>query len=371
MIMEEIESIVLIGLLDVSSNAGWILLINYLVAMIPLPGVIGDKVDTLIILFIDVIFSFKKLKYMLGYCLMRAVYKKCKVLGKLECYIIGSMVSTVLYKYHEFDQNLWFGIACIHFLFQVMAASSELGLDTTKSILISITIQVILSVYYYQSIIWAIERYVYIIYWIFISVLGVFGIYLSNLYKCSYMIQRKLFHVLMLLIFVPGLNSIVLVSFGFLMALDVLIILEFVRRDSDALNSFFIRFIDEKDSKDAIVTHLYLLVGIGFPILLSSISLDRTAAVSGLVSLGIGDSFASIVGHYFGQVKLPYRKKTLEGTLACWGSMVIGFYLLGIEIDFIICIKLCLIALYEAYTTHIDNLVLPIFSLGILSLKVS
>jgi hypothetical protein len=45
--------------------------------------------------------------------------------------------------------------------------------------------------------------------------------------------------------------------------------------------------------------------------------------------------------------------------------MIIAFILLSPSISSIFVLKLAVVALYEAYTTHIDNLVLPIFALGV------
>ena len=149
------------------------------------------------------------------------------------------------------------------------------------------------------------------------SILGVSIIYLANYYSCSYMIQRKLFHVLVLFIFIPGLQEKVLLSAAFLSALNILLILEAYRHFSPSLNHFFCKFIDSRDNEKVIVTHIYLLVGVGFPVLVSNFIQNDAVALSGIVSLGIGDTFASLIGFYFGKMKIPYRHKTIEGTLAC------------------------------------------------------
>ena len=182
------------------------------------------------------------------------------------------------------------------------------------------------------------------------------------------MIQRKLFHLLILFIFIPGLKSPIFLSAAFLSIFDILLLLELIRHISDKINSFFLRFIDERDSKDIIVTHIYLLLGVGLPVFGSVMGFQECLYISGILSLGVGDSFASIIGYYFGRIKIPYRKKTVEGFLACWISMIIGIIALEFEVSYLIIIKLGFIAIYEAYTLYIDNLVLPVFAMGILSL---
>ena len=84
-----------------------------------------------------------------------------------------------------------------------------------------------------------------------------------------------------------------------------------------SLQALFCKFIDSRDNEKVIVTHIYLLVGVGFPVLVSNFIQNDAVALSGIVSLGIGDTFASLIGFYFGKMKIPYRHKTIEGTLAC------------------------------------------------------
>ena len=184
------------------------------------------------------------------------------------------------------------------------------------------------------------------------------------------MIQRKIFHLMLILIFIPGLQVKVLLSFCFLFAFYVLVLIEGIRPNVKVMNDFFLKFIDDKDSKDLIVTHIYLLLGFGFPVLFSVLFENDLVAWAGIISLGIGDTAACLVGFYFGKVKLPYRKKTLEGTVAGFVAMCLVFRFYGLLTEGT-ATALFLTAAYEAYTLKIDNLVLPVLTFFLLSIQPS
>jgi dolichol kinase len=171
---------------------------------------------------------------------------------------------------------------------------------------------------------------------------------------------------MLLLIFIPGLAVKEFLSFAFLSALYFLTILEKLRPSIQILNNFFLKFIDERDSSDLIVTHLYLLLGFGFPVIFSVLFNNDLISWSGIISLGIGDTFACLSGVTLGRHRLPYRRKTLEGTLGGYISMILSlsfFYPISPSLG----TCLFLVSFYEAFTLKIDNLVLPIFSIALFS----
>jgi len=206
-----------------------------------------------------------------------------------------------------------------------------------------------------------------IIYWFLVSIIGLTVIFQANYMKIDKMIQRKLFHFLLLAIYIPGLSDPILTSFASLMVLGVLILLELVRPSITSLNQFLLKFTDERDSEDLIVTHIYLLLGFSFPIFFSIILKNDLLAWAGIISLGIGDTFACLIGYYLGRMQLPYRKKTIEGTLGGFVSMCIFCSYFNLLTPYVTSCLL-LISLYEAYTEKIDNLVLPILSFSLFSL---
>lgn len=114
-------------------------------------------------------------------------------------------------------------------------------------------------------------------------------------------------------------------------------------------------FSDEKDVGNVALTPMYLLVGCAIPLWVHPIPCDVTNSamfnilplISGLLSVGIGDTMASYVGKSFGKHKwagirislfkriglnlflyLSGSNKTIEGTVACMLSQFLTVYLL-------------------------------------------
>lgn len=133
-------------------------------------------------------------------------------------------------------------------------------------------------------------------------------------------------------------------------------------------------FRDEKDFGPLTLSHIHLLIGCSLPVWITcstSNSISLLAACSGAISIGIGDSAASIVGSYWGKRKWPKSKKSYEGTAAAFfcqviGSIVIIAYfdpskILTINEFLVICLTSLSVSLIEAVTNEVDNLVLPLY----------
>ncbi|VDL82658.1 unnamed protein product [Nippostrongylus brasiliensis] len=93
--------------------------------------------------------------------------------------------------------------------------------------------------------------------------------------------------------------------------------------------------------------------------------------LSGVASVGVGDSFAAIIGSKYGVTKWPRRKKTVEGSLAMGASM--AAFLLVARLfctensGFVVVLLVStVLSAVEAVTDNIDNIILP--SLGYLLL---
>lgn len=177
-----------------------------------------------------------------------------------------------------------------------------------------------------------------------------------------------------------------------------------------ALQRFMAALLDERERGRVIVSHLYLLAGCAFPFWMYSASsplplqlgsggggggaaaLHFDEAVSGLVILGVFDSFASVGGSRFGRRHWPGSRKTLEGSLLGFISAWMAHAALhamfasttsataaATAIDAAasgddggrqrgsavqlreLSVALLAATLFEALTTQIDNVVLPTF----------
>ena len=81
--------------------------------------------------------------------------------------------------------------------------------------------------------------------------------------------------------------------------------------------------------------------------------------MSGVISIGIGDSAASIVGSKFGRFKFPGSPKTFEGTLASVLSQII-FVRFFSNLSLTVVSGIAIVAVVEALTSQVDNVVLPL-----------
>ncbi|KAG8276716.1 hypothetical protein J6590_058387 [Homalodisca vitripennis] len=188
-------------------------------------------------------------------------------------------------------------------------------------------------------------------------------------------IVRKYFHLLALFVFLPGVvlkPCLLYVASGVMLA--VFIGLEMVRvvklpPVSAVLDSVFLVFSDEKDSSLAL-TPIYLLVGCSVPLWLhpepSSSPQVLLPLLSGLLSVGVGDTAASVCGSLCGRHFWPDSRKTKEGSAACFLSQL--FFVIAL-IHFGYAPRnnllqpiaaIAVVTLVEATTDQIDNLALPL-----------
>ncbi len=137
------------------------------------------------------------------------------------------------------------------------------------------------------------------------------------------------------------------------------------------LNAWFEPWIDEKDRGQPVATtHLHLVLGCVAPFAtahFAGLGPGGAARFAGVVAVGVGDAAAAAIGSRFGRTR--WRAdcgRTLEGSAALC-----------------VCVWLCLVllpgggvapmlaamavALAEAWTSHMDNLVLPLFLFAILN----
>jgi dolichol kinase len=225
-------------------------------------------------------------------------------------------------------------------------------------------------------------------------------------------IARKYFHFLAILLFTP----IVcfdpdMMALSYAIAIALLIVVEMVRgwlvSDSDkegtfnrssyksSWNRFYMAFLDEKDSSAAegglAVTHIALIIGCALPLLANQLlqQMRRSSAAGwspsrlavdmwsssddtflaqlpffGLVVLGVGDSVGAICGINFGRHNWPGGStRTLEGSVCMFLSMMFVSLLnstANCNYTFQLSVTMLAMTLFEASTSQIDNLCLPI-----------
>lgn len=193
--------------------------------------------------------------------------------------------------------------------------------------------------------------------------------------------RRKVWHACIVLMFLPvGVNfDAEFTALSISIAFILFIVLEIVRATAlpplgVAIHRTLENFTDERDNcGPIIVSHIFLLLGIGLPIIL-----DHSPA--GIICLGLGDASASVIGRLFGRLHLFGNKKTLEGTIAFALGSITGLaackYIIPNYEQFS---KLSLAgmlvtsistALLEATSGMNDNVIVPIYMMVILKLSV-
>ncbi|KAK6631393.1 hypothetical protein RUM44_005920 [Polyplax serrata] len=223
------------------------------------------------------------------------------------------------------------------------------------------------------------ERIILLSIWLVCTALAVFIVqHHINIRKKSNTAVRKYFHVLIVAVFVPGiLTDTNLLYFSSGCVLGLFGVLEVFRiLNIPPLHTFlregFTIYCDEKDAGGLALTPICLLIGNSLPLWLHPQKVHTKETflplMSGILSVGVGDTCASVGGKYLGKHKWKGSIKTIEGTLFCILSQVIFMQCLlwfsFLELTTEECLKcviaICITALVEAKTDQIDNIVLPL-----------
>eukprot|EP00743_Colponemidia_sp_Colp-15_P012881 GILK01014795.1.p1 GENE.GILK01014795.1~~GILK01014795.1.p1 ORF type:complete len:549 (-),score=69.73 GILK01014795.1:73-1602(-) len=192
---------------------------------------------------------------------------------------------------------------------------------------------------------------------------------------------RKFFHILCLIMFVPGIYlEPLLMSLAFAVALFAFQLAEILRVSNvptvaPVLDVFMKRFLDDRDGGVVILTHTYLLIGCAIPRWMSLALHVPTSVASvdpmlGLLALGVADTAASAVGIRYGRTKWPGSGKSVEGTVAAVVSVIISVYIIQMLLTlcsvpialhpFPFFLSTVVVCVWEAVTDQIDNLLLPL-----------
>ncbi|KAJ8718374.1 hypothetical protein PYW08_002611 [Mythimna loreyi] len=190
-------------------------------------------------------------------------------------------------------------------------------------------------------------------------------------------VTRKTFHVLASLVFLTGIvYDIKLMYLATGVGFAALILVEALRKSgietiSPALQAAFLVYSDEKDSGCFAMTPIYLYVGLACPLLLVPIhSGFELELLSGVLSIGVGDTAASWFGSKYGFNKWADGKKSVEGTVFNILSQVAVVY--GLQLFelldvpkalFRVIVTATISGLVEAKTDQVDNLILPLVNI--------
>jgi len=120
------------------------------------------------------------------------------------------------------------------------------------------------------------------------------------------------------------------------------------------------------DNRYLTLSHIYLLVGMMIPVwLIPSSESNKLVLSSGLISLGVGDTAAAVIGTFYGKSQIsPKSKKTVEGlvgnilAMALFKQIWVGYS--GFLDEFSFAMAAVLTAFAEATSLQCDNLVLPL-----------
>ncbi|KAF9405966.1 hypothetical protein HW555_013492 [Spodoptera exigua] len=190
-------------------------------------------------------------------------------------------------------------------------------------------------------------------------------------------VTRKTFHILGSLVFLSGiLYNIRLMTLAAGFGFGLIIVVEALRKSgiepiSSALQAAFNVYSDEKDVGSFAMTPIYLYVGLACPLILVPVHPGyELELLSGVLSIGVGDTAASWFGSKFGVNKWGDGPKTYEGTAFNILSQVAVIY--AIEIFGLlsvnnamtrVAIAAAVSGVVEAKIDQVDNLILPLVTL--------
>ncbi|KAH8983215.1 Fph type histidine kinase [Lactarius akahatsu] len=184
--------------------------------------------------------------------------------------------------------------------------------------------------------------------------------------------RRKFFHALAVVMFVPGVAADpAFTHLAFSAAFALFVFAEYVRYFAlypfgAAVHVFMSEFLDSKDTGTAILSHFYLLTGCAGALWFEGPS--RLLMYTGVLTVGVGDAVASVVGKRVGRYKWsPTTSKTLEGSAGFTISVVAFAWILrlcGLVEEFSTVRYGTIIGLgsvLEAMSGQNDNIILPVY----------
>lgn len=186
-------------------------------------------------------------------------------------------------------------------------------------------------------------------------------------------VVRKLFHLLATGLFMPVVMmdpDLLSVSYGAASALFVTI--ELIRSRVSVIDRYMRLFTDHRDVGPVIFSHIYLLVGCAVPHWMVPNNGATLPMCAGIIAVGVGDAVAAIVGTWAGRHKWLGTSKSIEGTCAgALAMMLVAASLVPPPLDHakltVLGTIVAMTALMETVTSHMDNLILPLYFFVLLS----
>ncbi|CAD5215740.1 unnamed protein product [Bursaphelenchus okinawaensis] len=195
--------------------------------------------------------------------------------------------------------------------------------------------------------------------------------------------HRKFFHVTVSAVAITGFMYDVAfaVICGHVM-ICIFIILEILRVHRvqpwyHTLDANMLPFLDGQDNKNLVLTPIHLIAGVFIPsmlqyLLCGSVTTVRASYYSGVITVGVGDACAAVVGSNVGRNRWGVKcRKSIEGSVAMLvGQVVIHAALFGVhDLGVGIVVIYSLSTLLEAALERGDNIMLPIFAFFLLKLR--
>ncbi|KAJ0175232.1 hypothetical protein K1T71_009373 [Dendrolimus kikuchii] len=215
-------------------------------------------------------------------------------------------------------------------------------------------------------------------FWLFLVLIAALVVVLrTSLAVKASTVTRKSFHILASCVFLSGiLYDVEFMRLAAGGGLGLLVLVEALRKSriepiSSALQSAFNVYSDEKDVGSFAMTPMYLYAGLACPLVLVPVYKgSELELLSGVLSIGVGDTAASWFGSRYGFNTWPDSSRTMEGTTFNILSQVITVYVLQM-FDLVrakhglvrASIAALVSGLVEAQTGQVDNLILPLVSL--------
>ncbi|CAD5221692.1 unnamed protein product [Bursaphelenchus xylophilus] len=195
--------------------------------------------------------------------------------------------------------------------------------------------------------------------------------------------HRKFFHVTVSAVAISGFlydppftvlcGHIVIVFFIILEILRV----HRVQPWCHTLDANMLPFLDGQDNRNLVLTPIHLIGGVFAPSLLDFMLCEPSNALrpsyySGVITVGVGDACAALIGSNFGRIRWGVKlRKTVEGSAAMlFGQIVAHIALFGLsEMGLVVVVIYSLSTILEAALDKGDNIVLPIFTFFLLKLR--